>query len=119
MTSKDHLGDMAKSMLEEPEKVLTQLLKDIEACRKSGIGLSKVLSNWDDTEWDADKSIKMLRTSVKIGKRQNEIITRLLLINLVYAQGSNFSVDAAGLLNKFGRGVEALRSMFKRKMEGK
>ena len=60
----------------------------------------------------------MLDNLTKVVAKQQQQIKHLALIALMYAQSDKFEVDVALMMNKFGRGDEALKAMFDKKLKG-
>jgi len=58
---------------------------------------------------------KALQTTMKVLSKQAESSRQLALILLVYTHSDSFDVDIAKMLNKIGKGHEALKA----KMENK
>lgn len=77
-----------------------------------------MLGNWDKIEnSDADMK-KQLETAVKTNKWLSEMLIKVLMVQLTYAMGDNFTSDAAKVLLKMGHGEEALQHMFNSKLRG-
>lgn len=97
-------------LLKNKGDVVKFLLETIDSNEKMAVGLRK-LSESDNESFKVAKLLEVV-------SNQSIQIKHLSLLLLVYAQSSNFDVDIAHLLNKMGRGDEALRQMFKNKMGG-
>ncbi len=76
---------------------------------KTTIGLRKLK--------DADNHSLKVEKLLEIVANQNVQIKNMSLILLVYIQSSDFDVDIAQMLNKMGKGEEALKQMFKNKLK--
>lgn len=61
---------------------------------------------------------KCIETTMSILAKQQHSIQQLAMIALIQCQSSNFDIDVVKMLNKFGKGQEALQHMFKNKMNG-
>ena len=56
---------------------------------------------------------------MQIQAQQSLAMRKLLMLVLVGTSSSDFDADVTRLANKFGRGDEALREMFKQKLQGR
>jgi len=103
-------------MLKNKEQVLQTILSDLDSCGKNHDAFEKLASLYEEGKpVDNDKAMKALSLSVK---HLNDVNRKLLLILLVYASGDNYTTDCALVLNKMGRGREAMQAMFRAKMGG-
>lgn len=98
------------NLLKDKKDVIKFLMKTIETNGKMATGLRKIKSS----ENEKFKTEKLL----EVVANQSEQIKHLSLLLLCYSQGGNFDVDVATMMNKMGRGNEALKQMFKNKMNG-
>ncbi|HCY85362.1 MAG TPA: hypothetical protein DHV36_09540 [Desulfobacteraceae bacterium] len=112
------LDDLFMGFLKDKGKALKSVLEDIQSTMKYSDGMSKFLGTIDTCDLEEADIRKKLKTMMKVLDKQNAIIRKMLLINLVYMQGRNFGSDAGSALVKMGRGEEALRAMFESKMRG-
>ncbi|HHZ96999.1 MAG TPA: hypothetical protein EYN67_15930 [Flavobacteriales bacterium] len=104
-------------MLKDKESVILSLIKDFDTCEKNRQAIDILLQKQEDAKViDITKVQKAYSKSIR---HLNDVNMRLLLLLITYAQGDGFSSDTAGALIKFGQGKEALREMFKQKMQGK
>lgn len=60
----------------------------------------------------------MLENVLKVTAKQSDQMKHLALVALLLAQSSDFDVMVGHMLNKMGRGEEALRVMFEKKLKG-
>ena len=60
----------------------------------------------------------MLDNVLKVTSKQSDQMKHMALIALLLAQSSDFDVMVAQMLNKFGRGEEALKAMMDAKLKG-
>lgn len=113
----NEIVDLLKGMLKEKGSVIESIAESIEESIRiqNGLGKAKesVLSNPSE-----ENLRKMLNTTMKSLETQSKTITQLSLILLVYAASNNFDSDVAQSLIKLGHGQDALREMFRKKMQG-
>ncbi len=112
------LDKLFMKFLTEKERSLKSLLLDIETTTKYEKGLTQFLENIDEAEMTEANIRQKFKTMMKVVNYQNNIITKLLYLNLVYMQGSNFDSDVGTALSKMGKGEEALKAMLNKKMKG-
>ena len=104
-------------MLKNPEQVITGLLKDLDSCQKNMSAFQKLEELYESGE-DVSTE-KALKACAKSLRHTNELNLKLIMLLIVYVSGGNYQSDTAQVLNKLGRGEEALQEMFKRKLSGK
>ena len=103
-------------MLKNKELVLKSIFNDIEVSQKNAESFAKLESLYKEgKEVNVNKALTACATSIR---HSNEANTRMLMILLVYASGGNYNSDTATMLNKMGRGQEALQEMFNQKLKG-
>lgn len=117
MNKFDDLPDMIMGMLKSKQLVIKTIISDIEKCQNISKGLEKCTDSVI-TNPSEENLRKMLNTSMKCISKQSDIITKLLIVALMYCGGDNYDSDATTILNKLGRGKEALRHIFKNKFGG-
>ena len=114
----NEMVDLLKGMLKRKRSVIETLAEALDESVRIQKGMSHakehVLKNPS-----AENISKMLNTTMSTLETQSKTINQLILINLVYASGGDFTGDVVQCLNKLGHGQEALKEMFKQKMEGK
>ena len=103
--------DTIFNLLKNKGDVIKFLLDTFQKSDKMSAGLRK-LKESDNEEFKTEKLLEVVAN-------QGIQIKHLTLLLLCYAQGSNFDVDVAHMLNKMGRGEEALRQMMKNKFSDK
>lgn len=101
--------DVIFDLLENKGDVIKFLLQTIEHNNKYSNGLRKIQNISDD-------SLKIEKL-VEVVSNQSIQIKHLTLLLLCYVQGYDFDVDVTHLLNKMGRGEEALKQMIKNKFK--
>lgn len=114
----NEITTLLKGMLKEKRTVIENLAEALDESRRIQKGMNHakehVLKNPS-----AENISKMLNTTMNTLETQSKTINQLILINLVYASGGDFTGDVVQCLNKLGHGKEAMQEMFKQKMEGK
>lgn len=103
------------NLLKDKKDVISALLKAIDSNEKMAEGLRKLAKSENSKVSESFKVEKLL----EVVANQSIQIRQLSLINLIYAQSSSFDADVAKLMVKMGRGEEALKQMFKNKLDGK
>lgn len=98
------------NLLKDKKDVIKFLIDTIDSNSKMSSGLRKLTAS-KDSEFKTDKLLEVVAN-------QSIQIKHLSLLLLCYAQGRNFDSDIAIMLNKMGRGEEALKQMFKNKLNG-
>jgi hypothetical protein len=98
-------------MLKDKKDVIKFLLKTIETNSKMTQGL-RGLKTSQNEHFKTEKLLEVVAN-------QGEQIKHMSLLLLCYSQGCNFDSDIAIMMNKMGRGEEALKQMFKNKMDGR
>lgn len=101
--------DVIFDLLKNKGNVIKFLLQTIENTNKYSNGLRKIQNNPND-------NLKVEKL-IEVVSNQSIQIKHLSLLLLCYTQGSDFDVDVAQLLNKMGRGEEALKQMIKNKFK--
>jgi len=96
-------------ILKDKSAIIKELLKT--ACDSEKI--TKGLRSLKDSE-NIDFKVEKL---IEITANQNIQISQLSLVLLCYAQSTSFDTDVAIMLNKMGRGEEALKQMFENKLK--
>ena len=99
--------DVIFNLLKDKQSVIKFLLKTIDDNEKYSKGLRglRVSSNQEF----------QVETLLNVVANQSIHIKHLTLLLLCYAQGSNFDVDVAKMLNKMGKGEDALKQIIKNK----
>jgi len=103
-------------LLENKEQVIKVIFRDYDTTTKNKEAFDKL-----ETLYAEGKEVstdKVLRACSKSLQHLNEVNARLLLFALVYTSGDDFTTDVAKILNKLGRGQEALQAMMKAKLNG-
>jgi len=99
-------------LLKDKKDVIKFLMETIQSNEKMSSGMRKLKENNCSEKFKTEKLLEVVAN-------QSVQIKHLCILLLVYSQGRNFDVDVAQMMNKMGRGQEALRQMFKNKMNGK
>lgn len=99
--------EIIMDMLKNKGDVIKFLLETIESNNKMSNGLRKLIES-NNQEFKTNKLLEVVAN-------QSIQIKHLSLLLLIYAQSSDFDKDMAMMLNKMGRGEEALKQMVKNK----
>ena len=99
--------DTIFNLLKNKGDVIKFLLDTFQKSDNMSAGLRKLKESTNE-DFKTEKLLEVVTN-------QSIQIKHLALLLLCYAQGSNFDVDVAHMLNKMGRGEEALRQMMKNK----
>lgn len=115
--SEDQFKTFIMEVLNNKEQVIKTILSDVGIVDTQYNGLLSVIPSLDNVT-NEENTRQQLKTTMQVLARQQKIIQRLLLVNLIYVQGKDFSSDVAVMASKFGMGQEALRAMFNQKLRG-
>ncbi len=99
-------------ILENKEDVIKYLLDLVLKGGDIYQGLSSI-NNPDISEEGKLKKV------IEVVAKQSLHIQQLATVLLIYAQSNNFDGDLATMLNKLGKGEEALKIMLDNKLKGK
>jgi hypothetical protein len=99
--------DTIFNLLKNKQDVIKFLLDTIDSNTKASQGIRKLKQN-NNEQFKTEKLLEVVAN-------QSIQVKHLTLLLLCYVQGSNFDVDVAQMLNKMGRGEEALKQMMKNK----
>lgn len=117
-------------MSDDPFEIFLQFLRDKKTAIKNvsddvqrlttlNRGVSTFLDDIDGPNFDEEIMRKKLKTLMRVIKLQNTIMSKMMVLMLAYIQGSNFDQDVANMLDKLGRGEEALNAMLDAKSKGR
>lgn len=98
-------------ILKDKQSVLNFLVQTMETNARAASGLRDKCHQYSD----GAKIHKLM----EVVSNQAIQLEKLSAILLVYVSSSNFDADVAKKLMEMGRGNEALKQMFKNKMDGK
>ncbi|MDX1700057.1 MAG: hypothetical protein R3250_05530 [Melioribacteraceae bacterium] len=115
----DPLSRLMMEFMKDKKTALSAMFENLAKTQSYILGLNKFLDNIDNAEMSEENIRKKFKTLMKVIRDQNSMLTKLLLINIVYMQGDRFDSDVAKVLLKMGHGDEALQQMFKNKMDGR
>lgn len=116
--NQNDIVSLLKGMMSGKEQVITSLAKGIESSAKIQSGIGKVKDSVLENPSEENLR-KQLHITMKSLETQSAFLNQLALICLVYVTGSNYTGDIAQALIKLGHGQDALKEMFRQKMEGK
>ncbi len=104
------------AMLKNKEQVLKVILRDLDTSAQNMQAFRKLEDMYE--RGDEVSTEKALKACAKSIRHMNDLNQRLLMLLLVYVSGNHYDSDVGSVLVKMGRGEDALREMFKRKMGG-
>ena len=96
-------------------KFLLETLSETEK-EKNGLQILSESLTRENPNISPENMAKCLATTMKISAKQSLRIQNLATIALIQCSSSNFDTDVAMMMNKMGRGHEALQQMMKNKM---
>lgn len=109
--------DILMNVLKDKKELIKFLLETIQSSQKEKEGLLKLSESLTRSEPNLkiENIAKCLSTTMQISAKQSHTIQSLAVIALIQCQSSDFDVSVAQMLNKMGRGDEALKQMIKNK----
>ena len=110
---KKMMGDMLLKALNEKEAIISEFVKIMMTSDKTTEGLKKFITAIDEGKTSNEQMIQMFRTLVKVNIEHSMAIKQIAFAMQLYVAGESFDNDANKILTKIGRGVDALKSMFK------
>ena len=99
------------NLLKDKSGLIKYLLNIIMTADRDTKGLLSMKERGFSTEG-------MLENVLKVTAKQSDQMKHLALVALLLAQSSDFDVMVGHMLNKMGRGEEALKAMFEAKFKG-
>lgn len=113
--------DFLMDTLKDKARLIQFLLATIQEAEKEKDGMMAMSESLtrDAPNFSPANLAKCIATTMKITSKQSHAIQQLAIIALIGCQSSSFDSDVVQMLNKLGRGNEALQQMFKNKMNGK
>jgi hypothetical protein len=113
--------DALMDILKDKTKILKFLLSTLDETTKERDGLTKLSESLtrQDPNLKPENMAKCLATTMSVVAKQSHREMNLAIIALITVQSSSFDSDVALLLNKLGKGNEALQQMLKAKLAGK
>jgi len=106
------------NILKDKKELIKFLLSAIENSQREKEGLLKLSESLtrSDPNLKIENIAKCLSVTMRVSAKQSHIIQSLSVIALIQCQSNGFDTDVAQMLNKLGRGDEALNQMLKNKM---
>ncbi len=113
--------DLLLDILKDKKKLIKFLLATIEESQKEKEGLVKLSESLtrEEPNLKPENIAKCLAVTMRISAKQSHSIQNLATIALIVCQSSDFDVNVAQMMNKLGRGEEALKQMFDNKLSGR
>lgn len=107
-------------MLQDKKNLIKGLIDIINRQHKQDEGLKKLresITREEDPNHSQANLIKCLESTMMSASRTSGDVKTLAILVLVYAQSNSMDGDVAKLLNKMGKGEEALRAMMDSKLK--
>lgn len=113
--------ELLLNLLKNKEKLIAFLLETIRESDKHTQGILKFSESLtrENQNISPENLARCLATVMKIQAKQSATMQSLAMIALIVCQGSSFDTNVAQMLNKLGKGEEALQQLFKNKQDGK
>ena len=116
MANKDQLAEMLMGFIKDKPACLAQITESLQQVSTIGRGMDRLQEQLEgDEEVDLQKAMLALVKSMRKLATHTQITG---MVALVYVDGTQFDVDVALLLNRLGKGGEALKTIFQNKMKG-
>lgn len=118
---KDPVSQLLMDMLKNKGTVFNQIAKDFTTCQKNVDAFEVLIKRLKNGEKLGDEpedlnAEKIHLAYAKAMRQQYSLIMRLLVMSMVYTGGNDFDADLAKALAKLGHGDEAVRQMFRNKL---
>lgn len=114
--------DSIVNLVRDKSEAIRKILEILDRNQKQAEGCAKLresLVRKEDPNHSEANKIHCLSVALGIAGKNSEDLMYLAQFILVYASSASFTNDAAQMANKLGKGEDALKAMFKAKMEGK
>jgi hypothetical protein len=111
------LKEMLMGFLKDKSVVLGQMSSNLVKLSTVNKGLDRLVELLE-----SDSEVNFRKTALALTKSLqavSDLTHQNTICLLIYLSGGNFDSDTARLLNKLGFGQEAVRQIFKNKMEGR
>lgn len=114
-----NLADLFESeffmqLLTDKETLIKSILKDIQTTDHNIQSFNKLIKLYaEGTPVNLDKVGKAFATAIS---NMSEMNMHMLVLLLVYSQGTNFTADTGAVLCRLGKGEEALQAMLRAKL---
>lgn len=107
-------------MLKNREALVKTLLKDFATSRQHVTALQRMQANIDGAEDQSKIRLSKVFQAYGIALTQmQEMNQRMFMILLAYLGSDSFQTDAAKVAMKLGRGEDAMKELFRQKMQGR
>lgn len=115
------MTDQLMSILKDKKSLISFLINIAAEAQKEQDGLMRLSDSLtrEEPNLKPENMAKCVAAVMKVTAKQAHTIQRLSLIALIQAQSSSFDSDLAQMLNKMGKGQEALRAMMEAKLKGR
>lgn len=115
------MEDKLLGLLADKKALLTFLYKAIDESGKEKNGLVKLSESLtrDEPNLKPENMARCISSTMLTVAKQSHRLETLAIIALIQCQSSSFDSGVAEMLNKMGRGNEAVAAMFKSKLNGK
>lgn len=104
-------------LLKDKRKLIGFLLEAIQESQKEKEGLTKLCESLtrEEPNLKAENIARCIAATMQVTAKQSHRLQSIATIALITCQSSDFDVNVAQMLNKLGKGKEALQQMFKNK----
>lgn len=102
-------------LLKQLLDVIDRNYQQAEGCKK----LRESLVRKENPNHSPENLAHASSIALAVSAKNSEDLMLLAQLILVYSQGNQMSTDAAMMANKLGKGHDAIRAMFKAKMDGR
>lgn len=110
--------DILLEVLKDKKKLIAFLLDTIDKSNTEQNGLLKLSESLsrDEPNLSIENIAHCVAVTMRYTAKQQYTLRQLAIIALIQCQSSSFDVDVAQILNKLGKGKEALQQMLKNKL---
>ena len=113
---REMFGKQLIEAMRNKDKIAAELMRILDDQGRVQRDMDKIVKAIDDG--DDVNVLKAVRALCRSSNAQANAIRQMSMTCLIYICGGDFDADCAKLANTFGMGAEALRQMFKNKMQG-
>jgi hypothetical protein len=115
--SPEEFSKFLMELVKNKEAVLLSLIKDIDSVDAHVAGVKLVLPSLEKETTEANLR-QQLSTALRMQSKQAGIMKKLLMFALLSASTGDIQHQAAKVASLFGKGEDALKELWKQKMQG-